>query len=188
MAEVEPREDFEKTPAGPRSPDRGEDDDRLVAALSTRYRDRLVAYAHRVVRDHGEAEDIVQEVFVRTPGAARLRDSKSIGAWLYAVCYRLAIDKLRARSRLARAFEMLPSPEGAESAASVAERAEGGRRARAALERLEDPYRTALRLRYLEGLDFGEVAGRMGTIERTARTWVGRGLTKLRERLGVEGP
>lgn len=157
-----------------------------VATLSAQYRDRLIAYAHRVVGDRGEAEDVVQEVFLRTPKAIRLRDSKSIVAWLYAVSYRIAIDKLRARSRRARALESLSPAISAEPASSIAERKEKCEGARKALKRLDEPYRTALSLRYLDGLEFREVASRMGTLERTARTWVGRGLTKLREMLRDE--
>jgi len=155
-----------------------------VAALSDRYRERLVAYAHRVVGDRDEAEDVVQEVFLRAPKASRLRDAKSLIGWLYAVCHRLAVDRLRAQNRRARALDALAPVGEAEPAESEAERREEAERARAALGRLDEPYRTALRLRYLDGLEFREVAQRMGTIERTARTWVGRGLTRLRERLG----
>jgi len=158
-----------------------------VAALSDRYRKRLVAHAHRVLHDWQEAEDVVQEVFLRTPKAMRLRDGGSLAGWLYAVCYRVAVDKLRARNRRARAIEALGlSGKGGPVAADI-EQGDEVRRARAALDRLDEPYRTAVTLRYLHGLEFRELAGRMGTIERTARTWVGRGLTRLRERLGASG-
>jgi|SRR6185503_2291701 len=147
------------------------------------YRQRLVAYAHRVLGDRDEAEDIVQEVFLRAPKASRLRDAKSLTGWLYAVCYRLAVDRLRARNRRARALESLGAPGEAESVESEAQRREEAERAQKALAGLDEPYRAAVRLRYLEGLEFPEIAHRLGTIERTARTWVGRGLTRLRERL-----
>jgi RNA polymerase sigma-70 factor (ECF subfamily) len=155
-----------------------------AALLSERYRERLLACAHRVLGDWQEAEDVVQEVFLRSPKAARLRDAASVAAWLHAVCYRIAIDRLRARNRRTRALESLAPGGLAEPVTSDLERSEEEKRVRDALERLEEPYRTAVRLRYLAGLEFREVASRLGTIERTARTWVGRGLSKLKERLG----
>jgi DNA-directed RNA polymerase specialized sigma24 family protein len=52
------------------------------------------------------------------------------------------------------------------------------------LAALDDPYRTALTLRFIDGLAFAEIATQMETLPRTARTWVGRGLSTLRLRLG----
>jgi RNA polymerase sigma-70 factor (ECF subfamily) len=158
-----------------------------VAALLERYHDRLVAYAHRVVGDRHEAEDVVQEVFLRAPRARGLRDPRSLIGWLYAVSYRIAVDKLRQRNRRARALEALAPARDLKPVSSELEGREEAGRARAALSGLPEPYRSAVKLRYLEGLEFKEIAGRMGTIERTARTWVGRGLGKLREELGGRG-
>lgn len=158
------------------------------------WRARLVAHAERVLRDRAEAEDVAQEVLVRAPDDARRHDLRSLPAWLYAVTYRLAVDRLRARRRRERAHagRAAATPlsagagedSGAGPAGALALREEAAR-LRAAVGALADPYGAAVRLRYLEGLEFAEVAARLGTIERTARTWVGRGLGKLRERLGA---
>ena len=118
---------------------------------------------------------MAQEVLIRAPLDAT-------EGWLFAVCYRVAIDRLRARDRRKKAL------------AGLAERRTGKgelpfdlEAVREALGELGEPYRSAVTLRYLEGLDFPELARRLGTIERTARTWVGRGLSKLRESLGERG-
>jgi RNA polymerase sigma-70 factor (ECF subfamily) len=145
--------------------------DRLAAG----YRSRLVAYAARIV-DRSEAEDVVQEALLRACSELDLGAPGSAAGWLYAVTYRLAIDRRRARERQTRL-----RPEAPEAA--VAGDGEMTRRVREHVHALEEPYRTALTLRYLEALDFAEIAERLGTIERTARTWVGRGLGRLRERL-----
>jgi RNA polymerase sigma-70 factor (ECF subfamily) len=143
------------------------------------YRDRLRAHAERVLGDRHEAEDVAQEVLIRAPSSG----ARSILAWLHAVCQRLAIDRLRARKRRARAALALARREAHEPEDEL-ERASRARRLRAAVEKLDEPYRSALRLRYLEELSFPEVAARLDTLERTARTWVGRGLAKLRHELG----
>jgi len=137
------------------------------------FRERLVLRARRVLGDVHEAEDVVQETLIKAPAGAT-------EGWLYAATYRGAIDKLRARERRARAVaELARRPRAAEESPFDLEAVRGR------LASLDDPYRTAITLRYLEGLEFPEVARRMGTIERTARTWVGRGLEKLRDALGA---
>ncbi len=155
-----------------------------AAALSARYRQRLTAYAARVLGDAGEAEDVCQEVILRARGARGLSgEGARLAGWLYAVCYRLSVDRLRARKRRMRLFRTSRSPGGPSDPAGDVQRREAARLAEEALCGLDEPYRTAIVLRYLEGLDFPEIARRMGSIERTARTWVGRGLSALRARM-----
>jgi RNA polymerase sigma-70 factor (ECF subfamily) len=146
-------------------------------------RERLAARARRVLRDAHEAEDVAQEALLRVPHGAAAVDLR---AWLHAVCYRLAIDRLRARRREARALAALAlrEVEGDDSL----ERSAEAERVRAHLSELPEPYRRAVTLRYLEGLSFPEIAVRMNALERTVRTWVGRGLERLRRRLADEEP
>jgi RNA polymerase sigma factor (sigma-70 family) len=147
-------------------------------------RRRLVAIAQRVLGDAEEAEDVAQEVLIRLTSAAE--EPRSLPAWLTTVCYRLALDALRRRERVAprgepQAVSLSREPSPAEAAA----RAEEGRRALEALDALEDPYREALSQRYREGRSFAEIARLMSAKERTVRTWVGRGLSRLRQTLGA---
>lgn len=155
-----------------------------AAALSARYRSRLTAYAQRILGDSGEAEDVFQEVLLRA-GSARgpAGEGAALAGWLYAVCYRLAVDRLRSRKRASRLASRCVARAEAADPAALAARRETAARAEEALHRLAEPYRTALALRYLEGLDYPEVALRMGALERTARTWVGRGLAALRDEM-----
>jgi len=146
-----------------------------IDRLAVEYRERLVAYAARIV-DRAEAEDVVQEALLRACSELDLAAPGSAAGWLYAVTYRLAVDRRRARERQTRLLAEAPAP-------AVSGDGDLARRAREHVHGLDEPYRTALTLRYLEGLDFAAIAERMGTIERTARTWVGRGVARLRERL-----
>lgn len=152
----------------------------LRAALELR--PRLVACARRVLGDGEEAEDVAQEAIIRL-ARAELLDPGAVRAWLMATTWRLAIDRGRARRRREGLARSAPAGRAPEAADAAAERSDEARRARHALEELDEPYRAALRLRCVEGLTFPEVAARLGAPERTARTWVGRGLTRLRERL-----
>jgi RNA polymerase sigma-70 factor (ECF subfamily) len=154
-----------------------------VAAFARRHRAQVVAYAFRFVRDAAEAEDVVQEVFLRLLKQADApTDERALAGWVYAVTYRLAIDHCRRKKRRRQAAEAVAEAV-VEDAAAEADRPA---RLQAGIYQLEEPYRTALVLRYLEGRSFPDVARAMNTLERTARTWVGRGLTKLRLALSVK--
>lgn len=123
---------------------------------------------------------MAQEVLIKAP-----RDATA--GWLYASAYRGAIDRLRARERRAKALRGLAASSASFAAPSgkTVESPFDLDAVRERLRALDEPYRSALSLRYLEELDFPAVAKRLGTIERTARTWVARGLERLREGLEV---
>lgn len=140
--------------------------------------------ARGVVGSLEEAEDVAQEVLRKV--AAVTEPPRSPWAWLTTVTYRTAVDARRRAQRREVMIQGLPGRGPSDSAAEVAAQADEARRARAALEGLNDPYRAALRLRYLEGMSYAEIALRLDTIERTARTWVGRGLMQLRAQLGAK--
>lgn len=156
-----------------------------LAALSARYQGRLCRYALRLLGDRAEAEDVVQEVLLKAGQSNGPRSDGSLAGWLYAVCYRLSVDRLRMRERRGRLLSLAPrSAAGPVAVEEQAETEDEFRRVERALHALDDPYRTAITLRYLEGRDFKDIARLMGTIERTARTWVGRGLVRLRHAVG----
>lgn len=148
--------------------------------LESTLRARLVAYAARTLAGQDGAEDVAQEALL----AAQRAGIDSPG-WLYAVTYRRAVDRLRRAGRASAAkAELAQRVESQPSAAEVAAGREQASQLRARLEEVSEPFRSALRLRYLEGLAFGEVAERLGTPERTARSRVARGLAQLRQLMG----
>lgn len=165
---------------------RGTAEDRLAEAVVARaqtYRTRLVACARRILGEHEEAEDVAQEVIIRAGQAARLRDPDALGGWLFATCTRRAIDRRRARERRTRLHAGAPERDVIPSAADAAQRRDELRRVRAAVETLDEPFRTAVRLRYLAGLSFADVAARTGAGQNTVRGRCARGLERLRQKL-----
>jgi len=147
-----------------------------------RERPRLVAIARRVLGDGALGEDVAQEVYVRL--AKLPEEPRSLPAWLRAVCYRVAIDVLRRRQRAEQTGAEMERASMEPTPSEAAEERERAQRALSALAGLDDPYREALQQRFCEGQSFREIAERMGAPERTVRTWVGRGLMRLRQRLG----
>ena len=89
------------------------------------HRSRLLALAHRLLGSRAEAEDVVQEAWLRWQGAAQkeIRDEE---AWLVTATTRLALDRLRAvrNARTDYVGPWLPEPLQVALAPDPAERAE----------------------------------------------------------------
>ena len=147
-----------------------------LAMLARRHRDRMVSRARQLLGSVEEAEDVAQEALLKASDSA-IRDGGAAEAWLMRVTVRLAVDRLRRRVTERAALEL--REREAAGVRSLAQDVD----VRAAVEALDEPYRSAVVLRYLEGRTFAEVADALDTIERTARTWTGRGLEKLRKKL-----
>jgi RNA polymerase sigma-70 factor (ECF subfamily) len=137
-----------------------------------------VRYAGRFV-GQDEAEDVVQETLLQ----AQSQEAVGTG-WLYAVAHRRAVDRARKRKRRARIDRTLNAVSPTPGAGEEAAKREELRQVSQALDEVSEPYRRAVRLRYLQDLSFAEVAARTKTGERTARSRVARGLAQLRQALG----
>jgi RNA polymerase sigma-70 factor (ECF subfamily) len=154
----------------------------LYAATSA----KLYGLALRILRDEAEAQDALQEAYVKVwHNAGRYAvNGLSPMTWLITVARNAAIDRLRRRPRAEalleeEASEMAadgsPGPEAAAVAAS--ER----RRIAECLAELEPARAAAVRGAYLEGLSYEALAARHGVPLNTMRTWLRRSLLKLRE-------
>lgn len=167
--------------------------DRLVA----RYLDRTLRICVRLVGNLEDAEDAVQETFVRAH--ARLKSfagRSTFGTWITSIALRLCSDVERARRSRRRHVGELPSdfdldrdahaPRSA-SPALQSEQRETVRDVEAALARLPRRLRVALTLRTIEGLDYEEVARVMGTTIRSARLYVWEARQRLARELDLDG-
>jgi RNA polymerase sigma-70 factor (ECF subfamily) len=160
-----------------------------LALLYDRYAARVNGLASRILGDTGEAEEVVQEVFLYVWRAAATFDATrgSVIAWLLVAARSRAIDRFRTRrpggrERL-RPLSDVPeaaSPEDVEEDAGVREWEAS---CRSALKELPDDQRRALELAYFEGLTQQEIAARTKTPLGTVKTRVRLGLMKLRERV-----
>ncbi len=161
-----------------------------LAELYDRHAARLLGLARRVLGDGGEAEEVLQEVFLfvwRSAGAFDPGRGQVL-TWLLIVTRSRAIDRLRARRGASRP-EIRSLEEIADPPASGedVEAASAGRQwqtlCRSAVRELPDDQRRALELAYFEGLTHQEIAERTSTPLGTVKTRVRLGLMKLRERL-----
>jgi len=145
---------------------------------------RVLGLATRLVRDHGEAEDIAQEVFVRVwkhapvwePGRARF------DTWLHTVTLNLCRDRLRKRIDAPAAV----LPEGADPTPSAERRLLDIDRERsvvAAIHALPERQREAIALAHYQGLSNPEIAEALATSIEAVESLLARARRTLRRTL-----
>lgn len=145
--------------------------------------------AWSLLHDSHAAEDVAQDAL-----AAALRRPPSDGEsavgpwrrWLAAVARNLVRSRARIASATLRREAYAARSEALPSAASIAEREATRRRVVEALLALDEPYRTAILMRFYDDCSPSEVAKRLGVPTETARTRIKRGLGMLRARLERE--
>lgn len=139
--------------------------------------------ARALVRDEHAADDLVSETFIAalTRPATRVASPR---AWLATILRRRAMARYRRDDRFtgADADDGVTGP--AVSPEGIALALERERLVLEAVERLEEPYRTTVYLRYREGLSGQAIAERTGAPLKTVRTRLHRGLERLRQDLG----
>ena len=164
-------------------------DAEALALLYDRHAGRLMGLAHRILGDTGEAEEILQEVFLHAWKAAATFDPSRgpVLAWLLVATRSRSIDRLRSRrtgrSAGARSLEEAPEPASREDVEADAAGREWEAQCRAVIAELPEDQRRALELAYFDGLTHQEIAARTATPLGTVKTRVRLGLMKLRERL-----
>src|SRR5882762_5981586 len=156
-----------------------------LAALVETYSPLLFRVAHSVLRSRAEAEDVVQDVFVRVLEHRRsLTAVRDMRVWLVRVAWNLAIDRRR-RIRPAQfdegfAESLVARNLPADEALTEAQRLRSVLRE---LERLPKAERDVLLLSVVEELGTAEMAEVLGRSESAVRALLFRSRTRLRERL-----
>jgi RNA polymerase sigma-70 factor (ECF subfamily) len=153
--------------------------------LIDRHHDELFAYLWRLLgRERGsdvalDVEDLVQDVFLRAyENYARLRPDSNVRAWLYKIATNRAFSKLR-RVKLWRAKASDVERTAIRSAASHG-RAILAERLRSLVGELPAKQKAGVTLRYLQDLDYSEIAGILNCSEAAARANVYQAIQRLR--------
>ena len=138
--------------------------DEAFRTLYERYRQRLFAYVRQMLAGHSrqDAEDVLQDVFVRAFGALR-RDERDVNvrAWLYRVAHNRCIDHLRRPvPPPSEVFEMSRKP--LLDPVDEAQRREDLRRLVADVGRLPEQQRSALLMREIDGMSYADLAAALG--------------------------
>ena len=153
-----------------------------------RYRSRLEGVACRILGNHADAEDVVQNVFLALPRAA-YRGSASLWSYLYRAAVNGSVNLLRSRKRGKRlqgelaAQALLPGAAASRAPDSKAFEREALAAVATALLRVRPEYRRVLVLRINHDLSNREIAEREGVPVATVATWMRRGREQLRQAL-----
>jgi RNA polymerase sigma-70 factor (ECF subfamily) len=165
-------------------------------AIMTRCNQRLFRVARSIVRDDHEAEDVLQEAYLRAFRAiAGFRGEANILTWLT----RITVNEARARLRQRRdtvgvdqieaaqqaGAQVIPFPSAAGFGAteSAVESAHIRRLVEAAIDDLPDTFRTVFMLRDVDGCSIEETAATLGVRPETVKTRLHRARRLLRETL-----
>jgi RNA polymerase sigma-70 factor, ECF subfamily len=145
-------------------------------------RPHLMAVAYRLTGTVADAEDMVQEAWLRWAGAAESRENVAdLRAWLTTVVSRLGLDRLRSAAHRRETYtgNWLPEPvvtgfDGADPLSAVVAREDARFAAMVVLERLSPDQRVAFVLHDGFAVPFAEVADVLGTNETAARQLASR--------------
>lgn len=152
-------------------------DETALACLVAKHRGRLVRTATNLLRDRHEAEDVAQEAFLKAfRELAKLRDDRAFSGYLYRICVRLCMDRLRLKKAELVEFDSAQPHEGGHVENRVV--------IEKLLAQLPADLRATLVLREIEQLSYEEVAEVMrvpiGTVrsrlhsarERFRKLWI----------------
>jgi RNA polymerase sigma-70 factor (ECF subfamily) len=160
------------------------------AALFERFQDRLYDLAWAILRDDSEAEDAVQDTFLRLfERIDRYRGASSFETWLVAVTVNVCRDRLRRRKvRRAVSLEWLgPVAGSSKNPAEAVQQQEHRSSLWDTVGCLDERYRLPLILRYHYGLPCGEVAAALGLTTGTIYVRLSEGRRRLRQMLLEQG-
>ncbi|MDY7544954.1 RNA polymerase sigma factor RpoE [Glaciimonas sp. CA11.2] len=170
-------------------------DKKAFELLVIKYQRKLMRLVSRLVRDQAEAEDVVQEAFIKAYRALpQFRGDSAFYTWLYRIGINTAKNYLVTQGRRA--------PTSTESNSEDAETFDDGEQLRdintpesllatkqiaqtvnVAMEALPDELRTAITLREIEGLSYDEIAEAMGCPIGTVRSRIFRAREAIAEKL-----
>ena len=167
---------------------------RAFGALVERHSRSVFRLAFRMTGNEQDAEDLVQETFLKAYKQLHRFDGRSaFGTWLYRIAANCSLDFIRVRKNRAErqtsttnseTMDLLdqvaacgPSPERLARSGQVASLL------KPALEQLTDLERTAFVLRHYEGRGIAEIASTLGVETNAAKHSVFRAVQKLRRAL-----
>jgi RNA polymerase sigma-70 factor, ECF subfamily len=144
----------------------------------------LFAIAYGILQNREEAEDVVQDTFVKAwKSRWRVRDSAKLPAWLGTIARHRARDLARKRrpETLPENFESDETISFDGSATGKGADLDG--EVRSALAQLPELHRAAVTLRYFEELDYGTIEQTLGLTNGALRGILGRALGLMRKKL-----
>lgn len=160
-------------------------DQTAFRALYDRTSGRLFAICLRIARNRTLAEDFLQEAYARVWERSPQFDPQrgSALAWMIALTRNHAIDVIRTRGREVLSVDGTEFEVPDQPALDPAEARLDYPAIARALAELDEGPRRAIMHAYLDGMSYQEIGAALGIPIGTAKTWVSRGIAKLRRSL-----
>jgi RNA polymerase sigma-70 factor (ECF subfamily) len=163
-------------------------DTSLYELIMRRYNQRLYRVARAILRDDAEAEDVMQDAYVRAYQYLHQFAGRSpFSAWLTRIAVNEALGRLRLRKRNPQLDDTEPEGEFSMNVVEpspdpeqTASRAELGQLLEEALLDLPEQYRTVVMLRDVEGLSTSETAAALDLTEHNVKVRLHRGRAMAR--------
>ncbi|MGI8437087.1 MAG: RNA polymerase sigma factor [Chthoniobacterales bacterium] len=145
----------------------------------------LFAIAYGVLQNRAEAEDAVQDTFIKAwKSRWRVRDPEKFPAWLATIARHRARDLARKRKSNALIAELDEiADEASANQDAIASEAHLHSQVHCALAALPETHRVALSLRYFDALDYATIEQTLGLTNGALRGILGRALQTMRKRL-----
>lgn len=168
-------------------------DQRAFAEIVELYKDKLYHLAYRMMNNRQEAEDVVQESFLRVfKNLDRYDENQKFSTWIYRIATNLCIDRLRKRRPVYSldaetdhegldGYSMLPSDDRTPESELLL--SETQKLIRDAVETLPVKYKSIMILRYLQDLSLQEISEVLDLPVTTVKTRVHRGREYMRKKL-----
>lgn len=155
------------------------DEEKFTLLYQTYYAD-LFRFAFSYLHNQGEAEDVVQDVFLEL-FLHPLKDEKNLKSWLFTCAANKAKNELRRRKR---------EEESMKQATLAAENQEscGESQIMDRIENLPDKYKEIILLHYIAGLDIDELARTLKISRTGAKKRIERARAMLKEEKGGKKP
>jgi RNA polymerase sigma-70 factor (ECF subfamily) len=166
---------------------------RAYEELVRRYQDVAFRLAYTILGSAEEAEDAVQEGFVRAYHALdRFRSGAPMRPWVLTIVANAARTRRAVTARrptlTLQAAATHPSDDSAQSPEAVALVTEQRRELLGALNALRDDDQRVIAYRYFLDLSEAEMAGLLGCARGTVKSRLSRALSRLRQQLATDGP
>ena len=172
-------------------------DRRAFAELVELYKDKIYHLGYRMLNQKQEAEDVVQETFLRVyTNLERYDENQKFSTWIYRIATNLCIDRLRKRKPSYSIDAEMTDGEGTDWHAILASKdlgpdeelilSETQTNIREAIQTLPDKYKAVVILRYLHDMSLQEIGEVLDMPVTTIKTRVHRGREFLRKKLQSE--
>ena len=175
-------------------------DSDAVRLITTRNNQRLFRAAWSVLKNRAEAEEAVQEAYMKAFAAmAKFEGKSALSTWLTRIVINEALARRRSAARRAQHMEksgisdldayrmkLNAHPDGAPSPEAEASRAEVARLLETAIARLPEIFRTVFVLREIEDLSVEETAEALGIPPATVKTRFLRARRRLQQELAPD--